>query len=165
MNTDSLEPVPDFVLYQDQAKQLDTLADRIDGFINALKVRGVYDAYEPSLARLFSEGENNTLIPVKNWAAFAEKQGMKGAIDLVDITPNRSDCLGVRGIARDLSAAGLGKLIELEEIKLKDIIIEFRSALQIFEFDPATRGIASQRSRFDHSDARAGDLCLRVSVW
>jgi len=87
LTTDSLEPIPDFVQYQDQAKQLDTLADRIDGFINALKVRGVYDASEPSLARLFSEGENNTLIPVKNWAAFAEKQGMKGAIDLVDITP------------------------------------------------------------------------------
>ena len=87
LTTDSLEPIPDFVLYQDQAKQLDTLADRIDGFINALRVRGLYDASEPSLARLFSEGENNTLIPVKNWAAFAEKQGMKGAIDLVDITP------------------------------------------------------------------------------
>ena len=87
LTTDSLEPIPDFVLYQDQAKQLDTLADRIDGFINALKVRGVYDASEPSLARLFSEGENNALIPVKNWAAFAEKQGMKGAIDLVDIAP------------------------------------------------------------------------------
>jgi hypothetical protein len=87
LTTDSLEPIPDFVLYQDQANQLDTLANRIDGFINALKVRGVYDASEPALSRLFSEGENNTLIPVKNWAAFAEKQGMKGAIDLVDITP------------------------------------------------------------------------------
>ena len=87
LTTDSLEPIPDFVLYQDQANQLDTLANRIDGFINALKIRGVYDASEPALSRLFSEGENNTLIPVKNWAAFAEKQGMKGAIDLVDITP------------------------------------------------------------------------------
>ncbi|MBI2236277.1 MAG: phenylalanine--tRNA ligase subunit beta [Magnetospirillum sp.] len=28
----------------------------------------------------------------------------------VSITPNRADCLGVRGIARDLAAAGLGKL-------------------------------------------------------
>ena len=87
LTTDTLIPVPDFVMYQDQAKQLDTLADRIDGFINALKVRGVYDASEPSLARLFSEGENNTLIPVKNWGAFAEKQGMQGAINLVDISP------------------------------------------------------------------------------
>jgi hypothetical protein len=87
ITTDSLIPVPDFVLYQDQARQLDTLADRIDGFIQALRVRGVYDAAEPALARLFTEGENNTLIPVKNWQGFAEKQGMAGAINLVDIAP------------------------------------------------------------------------------
>jgi hypothetical protein len=87
LTTDSLIPVPDFVLYQDQARQLDTLADRIDGFINALKVRGVYDASEPSLARLFTEGENNALLPVKNYGAFSEKGGMAGAINLVDIAP------------------------------------------------------------------------------
>jgi len=87
LTTDSLIPVPDFVLYQDQARQLDTLADRIDGFIQALKVRGVYDASEPSLARLFTEGENNSLLPVKNYGAFSEKGGMAGAINLVDIRP------------------------------------------------------------------------------
>jgi hypothetical protein len=87
LTTDSLIPVPDFVLYQDQARQLDTLADRIDGFIQALKVRGVYDASEPSLARLFSEGENNALLPVKNYGAFSEKGGLVGAINLVDIKP------------------------------------------------------------------------------
>jgi hypothetical protein len=87
LTTDSLIPVPDFVLYQDQARQLDTLADRIDGFIHALKVRGVYDASEPSLQRLFTEGENNALLPVKNYAAFSEKGGMAGAINLVDIRP------------------------------------------------------------------------------
>ena len=87
LTTDSLEPIPDYVIYQDQARELDALCDRIDGLINALKVRGVYDASSSELQRLFSEGENNTLIPVHNWMAFAEKQGMKGAIDLVDITP------------------------------------------------------------------------------
>jgi hypothetical protein len=87
LTTDSLIPVPDFVLYQDQARQLDTLADRIDGFIQALKVRGVYDASEPSLARLFTEGENNSLLPVKNYGAFSEKGGLVGAINLVDIRP------------------------------------------------------------------------------
>lgn len=88
LTTENLEPIPDFTMYQDQARELDTLADRIDGLINALKVRGVYDASQPALQRLFSEGENNTLIPVENWQSFAEKQGMRGAIDLVDITPN-----------------------------------------------------------------------------
>ena len=87
LTTDSLIPVPDFVLYQDQARQLDTLADRIDGFIQALKVRGVYDASEPSLGRLFTEGENNALLPVKNYGAFSEKGGLQGAINLVDIQP------------------------------------------------------------------------------
>jgi len=87
LTTDSLIPVPDFVLYQDQARQLDTLADRIDGFIHALKVRGVYDAAEPSLGRLFTEGENNALLPVKNYGAFSEKGGLQGAINLVDIRP------------------------------------------------------------------------------
>ena len=87
LTTDSLIPVPDFVMYQDQARQLDTLADRIDGFIQALRVRGVYDASEPSLQRLFTEGENNALLPVKNYAAFSEKGGMQGAINLVDIAP------------------------------------------------------------------------------
>jgi phenylalanyl-tRNA synthetase beta chain len=36
--------------------------------------------------------------------------GLDDAVFEVAITPNRPDCLGVRGIARDLAAAGLGKL-------------------------------------------------------
>ena len=37
----------------------------------------------------------------------------------VSITPNRAECLGVRGIARDLAASGLGKLkpLSIPEIK------------------------------------------------
>lgn len=87
LTNDSLVPVPDFTLYQDQANELDTLSTRIGGLVQALKVRGVYDSSVSELARLFTEGENNTLIPVSNWMAFAEKQGLKGAIDIVDITP------------------------------------------------------------------------------
>lgn len=87
MTSDTLVPIPDFTLYQDQANELDILADRIDGLIKALQVKGVYDASETALARLFSEGENNTLLPVKNWQAFSEKAGLKGAIDVIDLTP------------------------------------------------------------------------------
>ena len=49
LTTDNLEPIPDFSMYQDQARELDTLADRIDGLINALRVRGVYDASSTEL--------------------------------------------------------------------------------------------------------------------
>ncbi len=87
LTTDSLVPVPDFTLYQDQANTLDLICDRIERLIQALQVKGVHDAAIPELARLFTEAGNTDLIPVKNWAAFTEKQGLKGAIDIVDLTP------------------------------------------------------------------------------
>jgi len=37
----------------------------------------------------------------------------------ISVTPNRPDCLGVRGIARDLASAGLGKFSNLKKIKIK----------------------------------------------
>jgi hypothetical protein len=83
--TDSLVPVPDFALYQDQATELDILSDRIDGLVKALRVRGVYDASQPALQRLLTEGDNNTLIGVDKWQAFSEKGGLKGTIDIVPI--------------------------------------------------------------------------------
>ena len=37
----------------------------------------------------------------------------------ISITPNRPDCLGVRGIARDLASSGLGHLKKQPPIKIK----------------------------------------------
>lgn len=87
LTSDTLVPIPDYAIYQDQAEELNVLQERIDGLVKALKVRGVYDASVSELARLFSEGSNNSLIPVKNWKAFVEKNGLQGAIDLIDIKP------------------------------------------------------------------------------
>jgi len=87
MTNDSLVPVPDFALYQDQARELDIIADRIDGLVRMLQVKGCYDASTPELARLFTEGVNGTLIPVKNFAAFAERKGLQGSLDVVDLKP------------------------------------------------------------------------------
>ncbi|MDP6785929.1 MAG: phenylalanine--tRNA ligase subunit beta [Rhodospirillales bacterium] len=43
-------------------------------------------------------------------AAAAQVMGLDDPIIDIAITPNRGDCLGVRGIARDLAAAGMGTL-------------------------------------------------------
>ena len=40
--------------------------------------------------------------------------GLDDPVIEIGITPNRSDCAGVRGIARDLAAAGLGRLKPLD---------------------------------------------------
>jgi len=45
---------------------------------------------------------------------FAVYIGLDDPILDVEVTPNRGDCLGVRGIARDLAATGLGTLKELK---------------------------------------------------
>ncbi len=46
------------------------------------------------------------------------KNNSEKVIDL-SITPNRSDCLGVRGVARDLAAAGTGKLKKIINKKIE----------------------------------------------
>lgn len=43
-------------------------------------------------------------------AAYAGWAGLDDPVIDLSITPNRQDCMGVRGIARDLAAAGLGTL-------------------------------------------------------
>jgi phenylalanyl-tRNA synthetase beta chain len=42
--------------------------------------------------------------------SYPDYAGLNDAVIDVSITPNRQDCMGVRGIARDLAAAGLGTL-------------------------------------------------------
>src|SRR3546814_2455257 len=47
-------------------------------------------------------------------APIAEVMGFDDPVIEIAITPNRGDCLGVRGVARDLAAAGLGTLKPLQ---------------------------------------------------
>lgn len=45
-------------------------------------------------------------------AVYADWAGLADPVIEIAVTPNRQDCLGVAGIARDLAAAGLGRLID-----------------------------------------------------
>ncbi len=48
-------------------------------------------------------------------APFAQAVGLDDPVLDIKVTPNRADCLGVRGIARDLAASGIGTLLPLAE--------------------------------------------------
>lgn len=78
--TSKFLPLADYYMAQDQYRQLDTIYQRMALIVEAVRVCGVYDASNPSLARMLS-GNENSLIPVDNWAMFAEKGGVKGSID------------------------------------------------------------------------------------
>ena len=89
------------------------------------KIRGV-----TSFGMLCSESELNLseesegiieLSSNKFQTKIGKSYFQKNNINVIDlsITPNRPDCLGVRGIARDLAAAGSGKLKNIKTTKLK----------------------------------------------
>jgi phenylalanyl-tRNA synthetase beta chain len=72
-------------------------------------------------------------------ARYADLLGLGDAVIDLKVTPNRADCLGVRGIARDLAASGLGRLKPLDTMPIPGcfhspigIHIEDRSACQLF---------------------------------
>ena len=86
------------------------------------KIRGV-----ESRGMLCSESELNLseesagIIELKNMSNKIGKSFFRGSTEKVidlSITPNRPDCLGIRGIARDLAAAGVGKLLDLKKNKI-----------------------------------------------
>ena len=54
--------------------------------------------------------------------SFADYAGLDDPVIDVAITPNRQDCMGVRGIARDLAAAGLGTLRPLADVYRKETL-------------------------------------------
>jgi hypothetical protein len=78
--TNDFLPRPDYVLAQDQYEELDTLNQRIYLLTKAMRVVGAYDATMPELGKMITGSESN-MIPVDQWAVFAEKGGSKGAVD------------------------------------------------------------------------------------
>lgn len=74
-------PTPDFVLSQDLYNSIDELQTRIDRITTAVRVVGVYDSSATGLQRMLTDGAENELIPVDEWAMFAEGGGLKGKID------------------------------------------------------------------------------------
>lgn len=65
----TMVPVPEYTLYQDQAIELDRVTTRIDRLVEALKARGLYAGeHKEELDRLMSADENE-LIPVEDFSA------------------------------------------------------------------------------------------------
>jgi hypothetical protein len=85
LTTSNFMPRADYQMAQDQYDQIDELTTRITYLVRACKMVGVYDKTSTAIGRVFTEGMENQMIPVDNWAAFAEKGGLKGQMDFVPI--------------------------------------------------------------------------------
>lgn len=85
VTTTKLMPKADYLFAQDLYSEIDELETRISKLTKACKAVGAYDKNADGVQRLMNEACENQLIPVDNWAAFAEKGGMKGVIDWLPI--------------------------------------------------------------------------------
>jgi len=81
-----LIPIPDYNYAKDQYQELNEINTRISLLIKACRVVGAYDkAQATDLKNILSGASENQMVPVDQWAAFAEKGGIKGVIDWVPL--------------------------------------------------------------------------------
>ena len=100
--------------------------------LKVAKIRGVESSgMLCSESELNLSSESDGIIEIKNKENEIGNSYFKNksdkAIDIT-ITPNRADCLGIRGIARDLSSTGIGKLKPLKKKKFKQ---SFKNSIKI----------------------------------
>ena len=91
--------------------------------LKVVKIRGVESrGMLCSASELNLSNESDGIVELKNKEKEIGKSYFKTNSEKVidiSITPNRADCLGVRGIARDLASSGLGSLLKLKKKNLK----------------------------------------------
>jgi len=80
-------PKPEFLMYQDQANELDIVVNRLRNLVNALKVRGVYDKAMDELAKISElyKAPDLTFIPIPDYRMLAEKGGLEALISTLPI--------------------------------------------------------------------------------
>lgn len=85
-STGSLIPVPDYVYYQGQVEEIDTLTKRINKLTDQLRLVGFYPsgdgAVSPAIERALDPTNDTAMIPVPQWAAFADKGGINAIVFL-----------------------------------------------------------------------------------
>lgn len=142
----SLIPVPLFEQYAEQAEELDRLSARINRIVDALKVRGVYDATMAELGELM-RADDNKLIPMQNVAMWIDKGGIEKAIYWMPI---------------DQAAAVLKVLYENRE-QCKQVIYELSGIADVRRgnTDP-NETLGAQKLKADFGNQRISGLRLEV---
>lgn len=83
-NDDTMVPACLYTQYEQQAKELNRISARINKLVDALRVRGVYDATLTELSQLMKQSDNN-FIPAQNVRALIERGGLDKAIWMMPI--------------------------------------------------------------------------------
>ena len=79
--TDTLIPIPEYTLYQYQAEELNTITQRIENLVSAMKLCGFYPGSQKKVIDDMLKSKENTLVPVEDWGAITERGGLNGMIE------------------------------------------------------------------------------------
>lgn len=86
LSTGSLIPVPDYVYYQQQCDEIDTLTRRINKLTDQLRLKVFYPSGDGSVSPAIEKAmrpENDTvMVPIPEWAAFTDKGGSNAIVTL-----------------------------------------------------------------------------------
>lgn len=80
-------PKPEYLMYEDQAIELDIITGRLKMLTSALKYRGVYDKEMEETAKFkdLTNSPDNTFIPIPNFREMAEKGGIGALISAMPL--------------------------------------------------------------------------------
>lgn len=109
LTTTRYMPRSDYAIAQDLYNEIDELETRITMLTRACKLVGVYDKTQEGVQRMFSEGVENDLIPVDNWAMFSEKNGLQGVINWLPL----KDVVGAVQILTEKQSEKIQKLYQI----------------------------------------------------
>jgi len=150
LTTNDLIPRPDYVMVQDQYRELDELSERIVLLEKALRVAGVFDSSNQAIQQLVNGARENTLIPVDQWAALSEKGGLRGVVDWMPI---------------DVIAKVMGELKEQRVDKVQQIY-ELTGLSDIMRGATAPRETATAQSlKAQYSSVRLQYLQQEVGIF
>lgn len=80
-------PKPEFLLYQDQAIELDEVVNRLKNLVKACKIRGVYDQAMDAVAKISDlvKSPDLTFMAIPNFTQLAEKGGLEALVSMMPI--------------------------------------------------------------------------------
>ncbi|UNM06371.1 MAG: phenylalanine--tRNA ligase subunit beta [Holosporaceae bacterium] len=122
----------------------------LDVTLKETKIRGVESFGMLCSAKELGLGEeHNGILEVAAAAtvgkSYVAEYGIDDPVIDISVTPNRPDCLGVRGVARDLAAAGLGTL---KPLSIPSVAGTFKSPLALKRDAAVADGCPHYMGRF-----------------
>ena len=78
--SNDLMPVAPYVLYENQAKELNRITMRINRIVEAIKAKGIYDSELGEDIKNLVEADDNQLVPADKSSSLAAEKGLQNAI-------------------------------------------------------------------------------------